>query len=156
MPAPGPYTVSGCRAASRMAIRLHEAGFIVYGAARPTDRMHELRERGIRTLTMDVTDEESAELGIKPILAEAGRIAVLVNCAGYGSYGPSRTCRSAGHGQAVLSPEVIAKAVVKAATARRPKTRYAVGSGAKLLIFLRRWLPDRTYDALIRRVSGLR
>ena len=52
-------------------------------------------------------------------------------------------------------PEVIAKTVTKAATARRPKTRYAVGSGAKPLIFLRRWLPDRAYDAFIRRVSGI-
>ena len=53
-------------------------------------------------------------------------------------------------------PEVIAKAIGKAATARRPKTRYAVGFGAKPLIFLRRWLPDRAFDALIRRVSGIR
>jgi NAD(P)-dependent dehydrogenase (short-subunit alcohol dehydrogenase family) len=53
-------------------------------------------------------------------------------------------------------PEVIAKTVAKAATARRPKTRYAVGSGAKPLIFLRRCLPDRVFDAFIRRVSGMR
>jgi NAD(P)-dependent dehydrogenase (short-subunit alcohol dehydrogenase family) len=52
-------------------------------------------------------------------------------------------------------PEVIAKTVTKAATARRPKTRYAVGFGAKPLISLRRWLPDRTFDAFIRRASGI-
>ena len=256
------------------AIRLHEAGFLVYGVARRTDRMQDLRRLGIKTLSMDVTDEESTTFGIKQIVAETGGIDVLVNNAGYGSYGaveevpleearrqfevnlfgaarliqlvlPEMRARrsgtiinitsmggkiytpfgawyhgtkfalealsdclrletkpfgidvvviepggirtewsgiaadhlreTSGHGayadqaKAVANafsseatakrsspPEVIAKTVTKAATARRPKTRYAVGSGAKPLIFLRRWLPDRAYDAFIRRVSGLR
>ena len=51
-------------------------------------------------------------------------------------------------------PELIANAIGKAVTARRPKTRYTLGLGAKPLLFLRRWLPDRAFDALIRRVSG--
>jgi NAD(P)-dependent dehydrogenase (short-subunit alcohol dehydrogenase family) len=33
-----------------------------------------------------------------------------------------------------------------------PKTRYVVGFGARPLITLRRCLPDRAFDALIRRV----
>jgi hypothetical protein len=53
-------------------------------------------------------------------------------------------------------PEVIATTIAKAATARRPRSRYAVGTVAKPLIFVHRWLPDRAYDAIIRRVSGLR
>src|SRR3954471_9763525 len=69
------------------ALRLQDAGFVVYGVARRTDRMAALRERGVRTLAMDITDEESTTLGIKQILAESGRIDVLVNNAGYGSYG---------------------------------------------------------------------
>lgn len=256
------------------ALRLHEDGFIVYAVARRTERMQELRERGIRTLAMDVTDDESASLGVKQILGACGRIDVLVNNAGYGSYGAVEdvpleearrqfevnlfgaarliqlvlpTMREQGsatiinitsmggklhtpfgawyHGtkfalEAVSdclrietkpfgvnvvviepgairtewsgiaadhldktsgrgayahqahavanafrsesmskrssSPEVIARTVAKAAGARRPKTRYAVGSGAKPLIFLRRRLPDRAYDAFIRRVSGMR
>ena len=69
------------------ALRLHEAGFLVYGVARRTDRMRELREGGVKTLAMDVTDDESTDVGVKQILAEAGRIDVLVNNAGYGSYG---------------------------------------------------------------------
>lgn len=28
--------------------------------------------------------------------------------------------------------------------------------GAKPLIFLRRWLPDRVYDAFVRRATGMR
>src|SRR5207302_8728791 len=40
-------------------------------------------------------------------------------------------------------PELIAKTITRAVTSRRPKTRYAVGFGAKPLIFLHGALPDR-------------
>jgi hypothetical protein len=53
-------------------------------------------------------------------------------------------------------PSVIAKAISKAAAAKRPKTRYAVGFGAKPLIGLHSVLPDRTFDALIKRASGIK
>jgi NAD(P)-dependent dehydrogenase (short-subunit alcohol dehydrogenase family) len=49
----------------------------------------------------------------------------------------------------VSPPEVIATAVGKAVTARRPKTRYAVGGGAKPIILARRLLSDRAFDRLI-------
>lgn len=52
-------------------------------------------------------------------------------------------------------PSVIANAIAKAVTARRPKTRYAVGFGAKPLIAMRRILPDRSFDTLITRASGM-
>lgn len=52
-------------------------------------------------------------------------------------------------------PEVIANTIAKAALARHPKTRYAVGFGAKPLIFLHDILPNRWFDALIRRVVGV-
>ena len=38
-------------------------------------------------LAMDITEDDSMSLGIDQILAETGRIDVLVNNAGYGSYG---------------------------------------------------------------------
>ena len=69
------------------AMHLRAAGFIVYGVARRTHRMQELEKQGVKTLAMDVTDEESATLGIEQILTQTGRIDVLVNSAGYGSYG---------------------------------------------------------------------
>ena len=255
------------------ALDLHDAGFVVYGVARRTDRMQALRDSGIKTLAMDVTDETSTAFAVQQILAEAGRIDVLVNNAGYGSYGavedvaleearrqfevnlfgaarliqlvlPTMRERDSGtiinissmggkiygpfgawyHGtkfalEAVSDclrietkpfgidvvviepggirtewsgiaadhlretsgqgayadqagavadafrseamakrsspPEVIAKTVTKAAEAHQPKTRYAAGFGAKPLMFLRRWLPDRTFDAFIRRASGI-
>jgi NAD(P)-dependent dehydrogenase (short-subunit alcohol dehydrogenase family) len=57
-----------------------------------------------------------------------------------------------------ITPMDIAKAVHRALTARRPKLRYVVGTGAKLFISLRRHIPgelfERVYFAqVIRRVT---
>ncbi|MFF2945489.1 oxidoreductase [Streptomyces niveus] len=52
-------------------------------------------------------------------------------------------------------PSVIADAIGKAVTARRPKTRYVKGFGARPLIALRRILPDRGFDRVISRAVGL-
>ncbi|MFF2815315.1 oxidoreductase [Kitasatospora cineracea] len=255
------------------ALKLQELGYTVYGAARRTDRLEQLADRGIRPLAMDVTDEDSTRAGIERIVAETGRIDVLANIAGYGSYGaledvpldearyqfevnvfgairltqlvlPHMRARRSGtvvnvtsmggkiytplggwyHGTkfalealsdclrleakpfgidvvviepggiatewgaiaadklensstggaytaqaaAVASslrseanakrnspPSVIADAIGKAVTARRPRTRYATGFGARPLIALRRILPDRAFDAVISRAVGL-
>ena len=257
------------------ALELKKAGFVVHAAARRTDRMVPLREAGLRTIALDVTDEASATSAVEEILAEHGRIDVLVNNAGYGSYGAleevplaeaqaqldvnllglarlaqlvlptmrrqesgtiinissvggrfatplgswyhtskyaveglsdalrleldrfginvvviepgsiqtewgaiaaGKVRATSGNGpyaeQAgamaksldassrpgyllASQPDVIAKAVRKAATARRPKTRYAVGRGAKPMIWASRVLPDRAFDALIKRGSGV-
>ncbi|MFH7596900.1 oxidoreductase [Streptomyces racemochromogenes] len=255
------------------ALKLHELGYTVYGAARRTARLATLADRGIRPLAMDVTHDASMQTGIDKIIAETGRIDVLVNNAGYGSYGAledvpldegryqfevnvfgairltqlvlphMRTQRSgtvvnvtsiggkihtplggwyhgtkfalealsdclrleakpfgidvvviepggiatewgaiaadkleksstsgayATQAAAVASslrseantnrnspPSVIADAIAKAVTARRPKTRYASGFGAHPLIALRRLLPDRTFDTVISRAIGL-
>lgn len=257
------------------ALELKAAGFVVYAAARRADRMAPLREAGVRTFVLDVTDEASASTAVEEILAEHGRIDVLVNNAGYGSYGALEevplaeaqaqldvnllglarlaqlvlpAMRQQGSGTIInissvggrfatplgswyhaskyaveglsdalrleldrfginvvviepgsiqtewgaiaadkvratsgngpyaeqagamaksldassmpgyllaSQPDVIAKAVRKAATAHRPKTRYAVGRGAKPMIWLSRVLPDRAFDALIKRGSGV-
>ncbi|SNS19324.1 oxidoreductase [Rhodococcoides kyotonense] len=255
------------------AIELVQAGFTVYGAARRVDRMKHLTGSGIIPIAMDVTDEDSMTAGIEKIVGAQGRVDVLVNNAGYGSYGAvedvpldearaqfevnvfgaarltqlvlphMRTQRSgtivnvtsmggkvttplgawyhatkfalealsdclraevapfgidvviiepggirsewAGiaaekvravsstgpysvQGNAVADslasestqkrsspPQLIGKTIAKAAKARRPKTRYAVGYGAKPIIFMHDVLPDRAYDAFIRRASGV-
>ncbi|AWI31606.1 oxidoreductase [Streptomyces tirandamycinicus] len=254
------------------ALELHARGFTVYGAARRVERMSGLAERGVRTIAMDVTDEDSMRAGVDRIVAETGRIDVLVNNAGYGSYGPVEEValeearhqfevnvfgaarltqlvlphmRSRRHGRIInitsmggkihtplgawyhgtkfalegfsdslrmevrpfgvdvvivepgairtewssiaagklrklgedsayagqiasmagtlesdsnarrsSSPSVVARAIGRAATSRRPRTRYAVGMGAKPLIMVRRILPDRAYDALVARAMG--
>jgi NAD(P)-dependent dehydrogenase (short-subunit alcohol dehydrogenase family) len=255
------------------ALRLQELGYTTYAAARRVERMTHLTASGIRPLAMDVTDDESMASGVKQIVADTSRIDVLVNAAGYGSYGavedvPLAEARNqfevnlfgaarltqlvlphmreqrsgtivnitsmggkiytplgawyhatkhalealsdclrmevkpfgigvvviepggiktewpgiaadkvravsgagpyAAQGNAVATsltsestarrsspPELIAKTIGKAVTARRPRTRYAVGYGAKPMIFLHGVLPDRAFDAFIRRAVGM-
>jgi short-subunit dehydrogenase len=47
-------------------------------------------------------------------------------------------------------PDDVAQVIENAITARRPKTRYPVTLGARVLMGLRRWLPDRAFDAVLR------
>jgi NAD(P)-dependent dehydrogenase (short-subunit alcohol dehydrogenase family) len=47
-------------------------------------------------------------------------------------------------------PEAVARVVERAITASRPKTRYPVTFAARFLMCLRRWLPDRGFDAFLR------
>ena len=246
---------------------LLSAGYIVYAGARRIDRMQPLVAGGARVLHLDVTDDASVNAAVKTILSEAGRIDLLVNNAGYGSYGaledvpldearrqfevnifglarltqmvlPTMRAQHSGRiinvssvggrlGQpfgswyhaskyaleglsdslrmelrqfgidvviiqpgAIISewnriareglirysgdgaysytarayarfmekasssripsqPTVVAKTIVKAALVRKPKTRYATGGGAKVVLFLRRVLSDRMFDALM-------
>ncbi|AIV53328.1 short chain dehydrogenase family protein [Burkholderia pseudomallei MSHR7498] len=253
--------------------KLKTWGYTVYAAARRVDRMWPLTAAGIHVLSMDVTDDDSMAVGMRSIIAQSGRIDVLVNNAGYGSYGavedvPMNEARAQfdvnvfgaarliqlalphmraqrsgtivnitsmggkihtpmgawyhgtkfaleglsdclrmevqpfginvvviepggiktewggiaadklrtvsgsgpyavqanamaesmvgeGNSERLSSPQLIADTILKAVSARRPKTRYAVGFGAKPLIFLRRLLSDRAFDSLMRLSTGI-
>ncbi|WP_105615458.1 oxidoreductase [Vallitalea okinawensis] len=252
------------------AIELKNKGFTVYGAARRVEKLKELASKGVKTIQLDVTIEESMINCVDAIVKEEGRIDILVNNAGYGSYGaiedvPMEEARrqievnvfglarmsqlvlpymrknkfgriinissmggkiytsfggwyhatkfavealsdcmrleveefgidvvlvepggiktdwgiiaadnlkkaSKGgayqksasksadsmkkmySGNSLSDPKIIANAIVKAATARKPKTRYLLGFGAKPSVFLRRILSDRMFDRIARSI----
>ncbi|HEY5879900.1 MAG TPA: oxidoreductase [Nakamurella sp.] len=67
--------------------RLHGLGYRVYAAARRIDRMADLAALGIVTVSTDLTDDTAMVSLVDRIVTETGRIDVLVNNAGYGSYG---------------------------------------------------------------------
>ncbi len=67
--------------------RLIELGYTTYAAARRLERMANLKKLGAILLPLDLTDDGSIVQAAERIRTEQGRIDVLVNNAGYGSYG---------------------------------------------------------------------
>ena len=71
---------------------LRRAGHTVYASMRGTqgknrEAAEALRKLGIKTVELDVSDDASVEAGVENVLAESGKIDVLVNNAGVGSAG---------------------------------------------------------------------
>jgi short-subunit dehydrogenase len=87
---PGPVLITGCSSGigRAAALSLHQAGFTVYATARRPETLADLSDRGLRTLALDVTDEESMTTAVAAVEAGAGAVGVLINNAGYGLYGP--------------------------------------------------------------------
>lgn len=69
------------------AYEFHAAGWNVYAGARGLDSMRELEREGIHIVDLDVTDDALMKQCIEHIIKESGRLDVLINNAGYGSYG---------------------------------------------------------------------
>lgn len=67
--------------------RLLSAGYRVFPAARRIERMDGLKSAGAHPVRLDITDDASIVALANTVRAECGRIDVLVNNAGYGSYG---------------------------------------------------------------------
>src|SRR5260370_9709058 len=66
---------------------LFRAGHTVYASmrgaqAKNREAAEALRKLGIKTVDLDVSDDASVKAGVKRVLAEAGKIDVLVNNAG--------------------------------------------------------------------------
>jgi NAD(P)-dependent dehydrogenase (short-subunit alcohol dehydrogenase family) len=80
-------TGASSRIGKASAEALHEAGFVVYATARRPEKLTDLKAAGVRTLRLDVTDEESMIAAVAAVEGEHGAIDVLVNNAGFGLYG---------------------------------------------------------------------
>jgi short-subunit dehydrogenase len=103
---------------------------------------------------------ELAAFNIDVIIIEPGIIqtefesvimAPMLERSGQGAYGPLTNTVAKGIAQMysngkATSPAVIAEVVLKAVTAKRPKTRYVAGYLAKPLLWVRKWLGDRFFD----------
>lgn len=70
------------------ALQLIEEGHIVYGVARRVEKMQDLVDAGGHALQMDVTNHDQVKEVMGKVIADNGRIDVLVNNAGYAVYGP--------------------------------------------------------------------
>ena len=105
-------------------------GFLVYAGARRIARMEPLAALGIQVLALDVTDEDSMSAAVGRVLAERGRIDVLVNNAGYGSFGALEEVDLA-EGRRQFDVNVFGLARIK----RHPTIgdRVTIGAGAKIL-----------------------
>ena len=53
-------------------------------------------------------------------------------------------------GRLASGPEAVAQVIEKALAKSRPATRYPVTAAARIMMGLRRWLPDRAFDAVLR------
>jgi NAD(P)-dependent dehydrogenase (short-subunit alcohol dehydrogenase family) len=58
-------------------------------------------------------------------------------------------------GRRGVAPEQVAETIERALSARRMRPRYLVGRDAVAILALKRLLPTRTYDALMRRALGV-
>jgi NAD(P)-dependent dehydrogenase (short-subunit alcohol dehydrogenase family) len=113
----------------------------------------------------DSLRQEVAGFGIDVVVVEPGAIrtewgGIAMQSArevsGRGAYA-ERVARMASRfdrsgDRAGSDPEVVARAISRAVSARRPRTRYAVGAGAKPVIALKAALPDRAFDSVLRLV----
>lgn len=106
---------------------------------------------------------ELAQFNIDVVIIEPGAIATemitsmaepMLQRSGNGPYGKTahglaNFLRKSFEKDGVSPPGVITDLVIRAVRARKPRTRYSAGRDAKPLLFLRRWLSDRSFDRLV-------
>ena len=81
--------ITGCSSGigRATALRLRDAGWMVYATARRAASIEGLAQAGCRTIELDVTDEASRERAVAQVEAECGSVGALVNNAGFSQSG---------------------------------------------------------------------
>jgi NAD(P)-dependent dehydrogenase (short-subunit alcohol dehydrogenase family) len=120
----------------------------------------------------DSLRREVAEFGIKVVVVEPGAVKTEIADRGtaaadrlsadtppgqlnrYGALNAAISAQTRAHLGAGVTAEFAANVIAKAATASRPRTRYAVGRDAAIIVRLARLLSDRSLDRILR--LGLR
>lgn len=106
-------------------------------------------------------DQEVAGFGVRVVLIEPGFIKTEIAEAGQMADSPLTVYDGPRKrvAQAVLDmvsaapgPEIVANVVLDAITSKAPHTRYPVGSNAKLVGALRRFIPRRVFAARLRKL----
>ena len=106
---------------------------------------------------------ELSPFNIDVVIIEPGVIATefgdvimepLVQRSGNGAYAPmansfAKAMTDSYKNNSASPPDVIVKLVLEAITTSKPKTRYVAGKFAKPMMFIRKWLGDRTYDKTV-------
>lgn len=111
---------------------------------------------------------EVSQFGIDVALVQPSYVATdwhdqamerLASASSDGPYAPMAAAMRKYFGNPALarqfsSPDDVAALVAKAASVRRPRTRYRIGPGSNIAVALATILPDRTFDALTRKQFG--
>ena len=110
---------------------------------------------------------EAAPFGVSVIVIEPGTIRTefvrtagedLIRVSGESAYAryARRHAKMLAYNEASKvpsSPEGVARTIVRAIRAARPRARYPTGAAARPMLFLRRITPDRIFDRLMWRIS---
>ena len=81
--------ITGCSSGigRGLALELHQRGLNVYATARRPETLQQLAEAGIKTLALDVNDDQSIAAAMARLQEESGRLDMLVNNAGFSQVG---------------------------------------------------------------------
>lgn len=82
--------ITGCSSGIGRATALQflEDDWTVYATSRDTDDVTDLVEKGCKTASLDVTNDDDVAAVVDKIEADTGRVDCLVNNAGYAQHGP--------------------------------------------------------------------